>query len=238
MPLIDFVDQPIDSGLGIGHCPVLSHIQNVPSDALNNFPCLAAPREDMHIEQPAPQQALTPGVPTMEEHMQTPFAFQSEHLFVHNYLIDNAVACIPSEPAQQPSTAPAESTARDAPLTSHLETSIVASESKATPAKAISIIRPSNEKDLDVRPALVRTEAGVVLSANVDQQSKIAFWDWQRASAAIGFKTEKPGKYLRDNRDMHRQALMEAEVSINQIHYEGWESTARGQHSLQSQAFV
>ena len=115
---------------------------------------------------------------------------------------------------------------------------IAPAKSQASSSKALSIVRASDDAELSLKPSLVRTDTGLVLSANVDQVSKIAHWDWQRATAAIELQTEKVGKYLRDNKDLHIKEMQEAELCIDQIAYQGWGSQVKGQHSLQSQAFV
>ena len=208
-----------DGGLAGSH-NVLPHATVEPLPVLKVEGCLP-------LQQPslAPQQ--------VEQDMPQPFAQASEPVFLRSYLEDSAMACVPNA-SSQPSVIPANIETSQAAV---VETSI-ASVSQSSSSKAVSIVRSSDDAALCVKPALVRTDTGLVLSANVDQVDKIAHWDWQRATAAIGLQTLKVGKYLRDNTELHMREMMEAELCIDQIAYQGWGSQVKGQHSLQSQAFV
>ena len=181
---------------------------------------------------PFQQPSLAPQ--QVEQAMPQPFAQASEPVFLRSYLEDSAMmVCVPNA-SSQPSVIPANIQTSQAAV---VETRI-ASVSQASSSKAVSVVRSSDGAALCVKPALVRTDTGLVLSANVDQVGKIAHWDWQRATAAIGLQTLKVGKYLRDNTELHKTEMMEAELCIDQIAYQGWGSQVKGQHSLQSQAFV
>ena len=137
------------------------------------------------------------------------------------------------QPADQAQVQPASSQPAD-------NSQLVKADSvSANPkAKALSIVRHFEDSELEIRPAQVRTQSGFVLAATVDQESKVAEWEWSRAAAAMDLKAEKQGKFFRDNTDHHHSALVEAEISNSQIHYRGWGAAAKGQHTLESSALV
>lgn len=154
--------------------------------------------------------------------------------FAPKLVEDSALQCLPEAASETKSM----SSTGDSAGKTEVQSLVTASSVPASSSKAVSIVRPVDDAEITLRPALVRTDTGSVLSANVCQSSQQAQWDWQRASTAIGFKTQKLGTYLRENKDYHEEAMIEAEININEIVYRGWGSEAKGEHTLGSSAYL
>eukprot|EP00435_Cladocopium_sp_Y103_P022496 s1613_g5.t1 len=152
---------------------------------------------------------------------------------VHAFLSDNAVACIPGASSSEASLQETNDAQACASSMVKVPTVVPAS----TP-KTISIIKPFDEAALQVRPAIVRIDRGQVLAATVEQSSRVVEWEWSRAAAAIGLKTDKNSQFLKRNRDQHYSELIHAEISQDQLMYRGVGSGARGQHGMGSSAFM
>ena len=152
---------------------------------------------------------------------------------VHSYLADNAIACAPVAPTNEISLQ--ESNVLQVAASSLAK---VATTLPANTPKTISIIKPFDEADLQVRPAIVRIDGGQVLSATVQQDPRVVEWEWSRAAAAIGLKTDKHSQFLKRNREQHYSELLHAEISQDQLLYRGVGSGARGQHGMGSSAFM
>lgn len=152
---------------------------------------------------------------------------------VHSFLADNALACPPGAPSHEHTLQ--QSLSPQAPENS------IAKVATAVPARApkrVSIIKPYDEEDLPIRPALVKIDGGKVLAATVEQNSGVVEWEWARAADAIGLKTDKNSQFLSRNSDHHYSELIQAEISQDQIMYRGVGTGARGQHSMGSSAFM
>ena len=154
--------------------------------------------------------------------------------FAPKLIDDSALQCLPQEGIEINSISSTSASTDKA----EVQSLVPAPSAPASSSKALSIVRSVDDAEIIVRPALIRTETGTVLSATVSQSSQEAQWDWQRASTAIGFKAQKTGTYLRENTDYHNKAMMEAEICINEIVYRGWGSEAKGEHTLGSSAYL
>ena len=176
-----------------------------------------------------------------------PFLEPSEPLGVHRYLADDAVACLPTRaPSTQDSTQrPAshqvqvqhEQAEPSELVVPAVDLTVQPGASPGDNKKTVSILKPFDENDLPIKPALVRVD-DTLLVANVEQRQRLVEWEWARAAAAIGLKTEKDSLFFTRNKELHTSELMAAEIGADQIFYKGWGSDSRGQHALGSSAFI
>ena len=158
---------------------------------------------------------------------------------VHRYLADHAIMCI--EPTLAPSQAMVP---QGNPAT--VAVAVVAEASGGAnpkPAEAFtSIIRPLDESKLPFRPAAVKLSTGKVLSAVVQPQhasSPVSVqWEWGRVVDAVGMKSEKQGKWLKNNEALHLAELHHAEISPFEISYKGAGLEDRGHHTMASRALL
>ena len=158
---------------------------------------------------------------------------------VHRYLADHAIMCM------GPTLAPSQAMVPQGnPAT--VAVAVVAEASGGAnpkPAEAFtSIIRPLDESKLPFRPAAVKLSTGKVLSAVVQPQhasSPVSVqWEWGRVVDAVGMKSEKQGKWLKNNEALHLAELQHAEISPFEISYKGAGLEDRGHHTMASRALL